>query len=195
MKKNLLKISILILISSMVFLLSYYITKSYLADKKTSGSNVVYNSENGYLKDTLKLILKTKNQGSNEFVIDGEYTVKELKKDLGLEQGLNKEQLEKHFNSLNYSIESMNDSQIILSRSFVSKLQPKKYYLGEKNDFFAIYKTDDKGVPYIENPASDIYTDKKKVSTLPEQDKKDIVNFKKQFNSRDDAEEAASGYF
>ncbi|WP_160671338.1 hypothetical protein [Clostridium sp. C8-1-8] len=196
MKKNLLKISIFILLSSAVFILSYYLTKSYyLADKKTNGNNVLYNSENGYLKDDMKLVLKSKSKDSEQFIIDGEYTVKELKKDLGIEQGLKKDDLVNHFKALSYSIESMDDSQIILSRSFINKLQPNKYYLGEKNDFFAIYKTDSKGVPYIENASKDIFADKKKVSSLPEQDKKDIVNFKMQFKTRDDAEEAASGYF
>ena len=72
-------------------------------------------------------------------------------------------------------------------------VKPNKYYIGEKDGFLAIYKTDKDGTLLIEN-SEDVYSDNKKVDNLREIDKNKIKNFEFEYDSKEDAEESLSEF-
>ena len=68
-----------------------------------------------------------------------------------------------------------------------------KYYLGEKDGYFAIYKSDENGKVFIEDE-SDVYRSSKMVNTIPKDDQEAIKSFKFGYDTKDEAKEILSGY-
>ena len=76
---------------------------------------------------------------------------------------------------------------------FRSVLQPNKYYLGEKDGYFAIYKTDDSGNLTIEE-SEDVYTNNRPISFLHGDDLEAIKNFKYSYDTKEEAIEKLSAF-
>lgn len=139
------------------------------------------------LDDDMKIILKV------DGVILNEETLKSFKEDRNL-SSVNEQFLVDYYTSQGYELESLSDSKVVLNKGDnEDSLEPNKYYLGEKNGYFAIYKTDSDGVPYIENE-SDIYTNYRPISSIPSADQEEIKNFKHGYNTKEEAKESLSGY-
>lgn len=188
------KKTLIIIFSMVIVFFSTYMATRFYYEKNTV--NVVRESgafANIPVKDKTEIILKSKNQGSNEYSIDQRLTIEELRDYLGKNGMLTREEVESYYNKLNYSLESVSDNQIVLSREYIKKLSPNKFYIGEKDDCLTIYTTDKDGIPFIKNADRDILRDKRRVSTFDDNTRNFILNFKKEFDSREDAYEFLTG--
>ena len=73
----------------------------------------------------------------------------------------------------------------------VGTLEPNKYYIGDKDGYIAIYKSDVNGIPVIEN--EDDIT-QREVSILMEIDQNMIRNYEMVFDTKEECEEALSNF-
>jgi hypothetical protein len=91
----------------------------------------------------------------------------------------------------NYIVESITPSEVILTKK-VDSYEPNKYVLGVKEEYFAIYRTDDEGTMYIEDESADI-TD---IEVPTKGDYDLLVKGSKyfQFNSKEEVEEKLGEY-
>ena len=80
--------------------------------------------------------------------------------------------------------------QMIFERA-VGTLEPNKYYIGDKDGYIAIYKSDVNGIPVIEN--EDDIT-QREVSLLMEIDQNMIRNYEMVFDTKEECEEALSNF-
>ena len=117
----------------------------------------------------------------------------ELKKELNIDKNLTETELSKALKDKGYVLEVESNGEMTYKRDASKAVKPNKYYIGEKDGFLAIYKTDDNGTLSIEN-SEDVYTNSKKVDKLSEIDKEKIKNFELEYNSKDDAEESLSEF-
>ncbi|GIM28629.1 hypothetical protein CPJCM30710_12950 [Clostridium polyendosporum] len=195
MKKKMVLLVLFIFLGVIVFFTSYLVTSRYYDYKhKDDFQQPVYNVDGSYLKDEVKIILKTKNKGSNDFIVDKEITVKELKDTLNSKKEVKKDDIASYFATYNYKIDNIQSSQVVLTRDSITKLKSNKYYIGEFNGYFAIYKTGDDGVPFIEDPQRDVFINMRKVASYGTETRNRILNFQREFDTKDDAEESISEY-
>ncbi|SHI34038.1 hypothetical protein SAMN02745163_00044 [Clostridium cavendishii DSM 21758] len=177
-----------------IFLMSYTVSLKYLGkqkvDPKVENSKPVYNSNANTVNDKVNIVLKTKTK-DGKFAIDKTLSYEELKKEVSNDDP-KKQDIIDFYGKLNYKIESFDENNIVLIRDSIKVLKSNAYYLGEKDGFIAIYKTNDKGEATVENAESDISV--KKVDSLKDVDKQKIINFQKEFKTKEEAEEALSGY-
>lgn len=94
---------------------------------------------------------------------------------------------------IGYELEDAGESELTFKREASKSVNPNKYYIGEKEGYLAIYKSDDNGNLFIEKD-SDVYKDHKKVEMLPEDDKTKISNFDLEYDTKEDAEEDLSEF-
>ena len=123
----------------------------------------------------------------NYYVIDETY--KTIKKELDVRE-LNVEQVVELYKQKGYSVSSTDDYQMIFERA-VGTLEPNKYYIGDKDGYIAIYKSDVNGIPVIEN--EDDIT-QREVSLLMEIDQNMIRNYEMVFDTKEECEEALSNF-
>ncbi|MEQ8197591.1 MAG: hypothetical protein ABRQ27_06270 [Clostridiaceae bacterium] len=171
-----------------VFILSYNLTSKYIeittaAEKSRAEQQKDEERQKNGLKDTVRIILKDKDK------VVKSLTLKEYKSENNIQGNLDKDILLENLKVLNYSLETENDDLMVFNRNNVSKLIPNKYYLGEKDGYFAIYKVDSEGNPTIENETEDVFRNFKKVSQLNETDRVKISNFVFSFTTKEEAEE------
>ncbi|MEQ8153874.1 MAG: hypothetical protein ABRQ25_03125 [Clostridiaceae bacterium] len=171
-----------------VFILSYNLTSKYIeittaAEKSRAEQQKDEERQKNGLKDTVRIILKDKDK------VVKSLTLKEYKSENNIQGNLDKDILLENLKVLNYSLETENDDLMVFNRYNVSKLIPNKYYLGEKDGYFAIYKVDSEGNPTIENETEDVFRNFKKVSQLNETDRVKISNFVFSFTTKEEAEE------
>lgn len=194
-KNNVVLLVLFIFLGVIVFFASYLVTSRYYDYKYNNDlQHPVYNVDGSYLKDEVKIILKTKSKGTNNFIVDKDLTVKQLKDILNSKKELKKDDVASYFAAYNYKVDNVQSSQIVLTREAITKLKANKYYVGEKNGYFAIYKTGDDGIPFIEDPEADIFINMRKVASCGTETKNIISNFQREFNTKDDAEEYITQY-
>ena len=114
---------------------------------------------------------------------------KPVKKELDVRE-LNVEQVVELYKQKGYSVSSTDDYQMIFERA-VGTLEPNKYYIGDKDGYIAIYKSDVNGIPVIEN--EDDIT-QREVSLLMEIDQNMIRNYEMVFDTKEECEEALSNF-
>ena len=109
---------------------------------------------------------------------------------------MSKEELINMFGKEDYSFEKIEGNKIFFTRNYKKyKYEPNKYVIGISDNRIAIFKTNEKGELFIEDPKkdiTDIFVDK-----LPEDD---IIYLKfggeeYQYDSRDEAEEGIKAMF
>ncbi len=193
-KKKVLLIFFAVGFSIIIFFVSYNITLRYYNENNNDISREVEQSVNSNnaneVNENAQIILKTKTK-DNKTLLDKSLTFEDLKKIIGKDK-IEKSDLQNYYSKLNYSIESFNENTIVLLRETTNVLNPNKYYLGEKDGFIALFKTDDKGNPKIEDDKNDIST--KKVTDLSDIDQNKIINFQKVYDTKEEAEEDLSQY-
>ena len=149
--------------------------------------NTVYNNTKA-LDDDTKIILKSDGK------VESEEDLEKFKDERDITSDVTQQFLVEYFKNEGYTLENLTNDKLVLSRSTDSEeLEPNKYYLGEKDGYFAIYKTDENGKAFIENE-DDIYKNSIKVDNLPASDQSNIKGFKYGYDSKDEAKEMLSGY-
>lgn len=185
-------ISIIVLLA--ICLAGTYFITDRLTNPKYNETNkdmdedkTVYNNTNT-LDDNLLIVLMTDDK------IDKQLSLKEFKKENDINVDINQQFVVNYYTSDGYTVDVLKDDKVIFKKeSQTVTLQPNKYYLGEKDGFFAIYKTDSTGKPFIEEE-KDVYINSKTVKSIPENDQEEIKSFKHSYDTKDEAKEMLSGY-
>ena len=175
-----------------VLLIVCFFSTYFIVDRLTNSKNkdvndnqsktTVYNTNS--LSDDMKIILKV------DGIVETSETLKEFKLDNNIDN-VNEQFLVDYYASKGYSVESLSEKKVVLNKDEEVILEPNKYYLGEKDGYFAIYKSDENGKVFIEG---DVYRSSKMVNTIPKDDQEAIKSFKFGYDTKDEAKEILSGY-
>lgn len=184
------KLFIFITISlALVFTLTYCMADMYMMKKKAEKENTAVATQNTEknIADDMKICLMS---GDN---IDEELSLKDLREKYNLDSALTINKLCSALKEIGYELEDAGESELTFKREASKSVNPNKYYIGEKEGYLAIYKSDDNGNLFMEKD-SDVYKDHKKVEMLPEDDKTKISNFDLEYDTKEDAEEDLSEF-
>ncbi len=186
-KKNIALLSIAL--GALFFAGSYTVSYFYNREKIHEASAEIENGKQSIvLEDNYKIVL-TKRTISDDIIVESNLDVKSIKKELGVNE-LNVEQVVELYKQKGYSVASTDDYQMVFERA-VGNLEPNKYYIGDKDGYIAIYKSDINGIPVIESE-DDITA--KSVDSLMEIDKSMIRNYEMVFDTKEECEEALSNF-
>lgn len=190
-KKLSLLSTIIVLAIVVSFFGSYFITDRLTNSKYTEGNNeldkTVYNNTKA-LDDSMMLVL------INEGVVEREQSISEFKKENSILTDINEQFIVNFFEANGYNLESLEDEKVVFVKDgTTSVLKPNKYYIGEKDGYFAIYKTDDKGNLSIESD-DDIFKNNRSISFLKGKDLEEIKNFKHCYDTKEEAIEKLTAY-
>ena len=151
---------IIVLAVVICFFGTYFFTGKLLNKDNLNNQNddkTVYNNSN-VLDDGIIVVLM--NQG----VVEKEQSISDFKKENSIVNDINEQFLVNFYEANGYNLESLEDSKLVFVKDgTTSVLLPNKYYLGEKYGYFAIYKTDNSGVPKIESE-DDVYSNSRSIS-------------------------------
>lgn len=183
------KVTLFIVLLIVCFFSSYFIVDRLTNSKNkdvndNQSKTTVYNTNS--LSDDMKIILKV------DGIVETSETLKEFKLDNNIDN-VNEQFLVDYYASKGYSVESLSEKKVVLNKDEEVILEPNKYYLGEKDGYFAIYKSDENGKVFIEDE-SDVYRSSKMVNTIPKDDQEAIKSFKFGYDTKDEAKEILSGY-
>ena len=177
-----------ITILAICFCVSYFIT-DYMRNPNRERVEVtneeektVYNQVSKVIKDNATIILKTGDK------IDTEEQMTALKERLNLIGDITKEILSEELAKQGYKIEEMSDLKYTFLRAEEdsNKVEPNKFFIGEKDGFLAVYKSDENGKLTI-TAEKDVFRDNKRVKDLPEREQDKIKNFQFIYDSREKA--------
>ncbi|CUN98396.1 hypothetical protein [Sarcina ventriculi] len=186
-KKNIALLSIAL--GALFFAGSYTVSYFYNREKIHEANAEIENEKQSIvLKDSYKIVL-TKRTVDDDIIVENNFDVKTIKKELDVRE-LNVEQVVELYKQKGYSVSSTDDYQMIFERA-VGTLEPNKYYIGDKDGYIAIYKSDVNGIPVIEN--EDDIT-QREVSLLMEIDQNMIRNYEMVFDTKEECEEALSNF-
>lgn len=186
-KKNIALLSISL--GALFFAGSYTVSYFYNREKIHEANAEIENEKQSIvLKDSYKIVL-TKRTVDDDIIVENNLDVKTIKKELDVRE-LNVEQVVELYKQKGYSVSSTDDYQMIFERA-VGTLEPNKYYIGDKDGYIAIYKSDVNGIPVIEN--EDDIT-QREVSLLMEIDQNMIRNYEMVFDTKEECEEALSNF-
>lgn len=176
---------------AIIFSITYYLCDKYMSKRPSiekDNAQVVdkINTEND-LSDETKICLY-----SGE-VKEDELSLGDLKKQLNLSDDLSKAELSKALKDKGYALVLTSEEELTYKRDPSQSVKPNKYYIGEKDGYFAIYKTDENGTLMLENDES-VYKDYKKVDSLTPADITKIKNFEFEYDTKDEAEENLSEF-
>lgn len=177
------------IILALIFSITYYLSDKYITNKKAI-NNAVEASEinkSNELSDSKKIYLFSGEKKEKEL------TIADLKKELKIDGNLTQAELSKVLKDKGYALEIEANGSMTYKKNDSKSVKPNKYYIGEKDGFLAIFKTDKDGILLIEN-SEDVYSESKKVADLREMDKNKIKNFEFEYDSKEDAEESLSEF-
>ena len=181
---------IIVLAVVICFFGTYFFTGKLLNKDNLNNQNddkTVYNNSN-VLDDGIIVVLM--NQG----VVEKEQSISDFKKENSIVNDINEQFLVNFYEANGYNLESLEDSKLVFVKDgTTSVLLPNKYYLGEKDGYFAIYKTDNSGVPKIESE-DDVYSNSRSISFLKGEDLEAIKNFKYCYDTKDEAIEKLTAF-
>ena len=182
---NLFIVLLIVCFFSTYFIVDRLTNSKYKDVSDNQSKTAVYNNTN-LLSDDMKIILKV------DVIVETSETLKEFKLDNNIDN-VNEQFLIDYYASKGYSVESLSEKKVVLNKDEEVILEPNKYYLGEKDGYFAIYKSDENGKVFIEDE-SDVYRSSKMVNTIPKDDQEAIKSFKFGYDTKDEAKEILSGY-
>ncbi|MBE6072578.1 MAG: hypothetical protein E7208_11560 [Clostridium butyricum] len=174
---------------ALIFSATYICMDNYY-NKESKEPNIATQNtmnEGNILNDKVKVVLFAGDKKENE------YSLLELKEKFNITEDLTDSGLIKLLEKEGYVLNVEANNEMMFKRDVSKTLEANKYYIGEKNGFLAIYKTDDDGELKIENP-SDVYSDFKTVDSFGKIDKEKIRNFEFMYNSKEEAEENLSEF-
>ena len=171
---------VLIILGLVIFFATYTITYNF----SKSNNNLNFVNKNGYensLKvNTKEIVLVSENT-------DGEYSEKSRIR-------LELSDINKVFKDMypigEYEIIDFNDDSIILKEVSKQVFDPNMYYIGEKNGYITVFKTDNLGNLFVEDEISDVSS--KNVNSLPISDRELVVNYKLKSNEKEEIQDILS---
>ena len=192
------KLKKLYYIISVIVLLGICFSVSYLITDRLT--NPKYDKTN-IEKSEDKIVYSSKEKLSDDFTIEfiegsqviRELSLKEFKSENDIDVDVTEQFLLNYIETTGYKLEALEDDRMVFKKQDEKALLPNKYYLGEKDGYFAIYTTDDNGKAYIEND-TDVFKDYKKIDTIPISAEEDIKSLKYCYDSKEEALERLAGY-
>lgn len=175
---------------ALIFCITYYLSERYITNKNAKSNATTASSDtnkDSSLSDSTKIYLFAGEKKEKES------TLADLKKELNIQGNITQTELSKALKDKGYVLEVESNGEMTFKKDVSKSVKPNKYYIGEKDGFLAIYKTDNDGTLLIEN-SEDVYSNNKKVNNLREADRNKINNFEFEFDSKDDAEESLSEF-
>lgn len=182
LKNNKKRIILLVSIFSClsIFLITYFITYNF--NMKNGSVNFVNRNKHEVMlkNQTRELVIVNQN-------FDGEILEKNRIK-------LELSDINKFFTDMytggKYEIIDFNDKSIILKELGGKDFEPNMYYIGERDGYITVFKSDDKGSLFVENESLDISD--KKVESLPVSDRELVVNYELKSNDREEVQDILS---
>ncbi|MCQ2018089.1 hypothetical protein [Clostridium butyricum] len=174
---------------AIIFSLTYYFCDKYITKPIVEKENatVVNNDSSNDLSDETKVCLYSGD------VKEDELSLGDLKKQLNIGDDLTETELSKALKDKGYVLVLTSEKELTFKRDPSQTVKPNKYYIGEKDGYLAIYKTDEKGTLLIEN-SDDVYNDRKTIDSLTPADITKIKNFKYEYDTKEEAEENLSEF-
>ena len=175
---------------AIIFSLTYYLCDKYITKPITEKENATVvngSGSDGDLSDETKICLYSGD------VKEDELSLGDLKKQLNISDDLNESELTNALRDKGYVLVLTADKELTFKRDPSQTVKPNKYYIGEKDGYLAIYKTNENGTLLIENH-SDVYKDSKTIDSLTPADITKIKNFKFEYDNKEDAEENLSEF-
>ena len=166
------------------FFATYFITDRLTNPKYVNNNaeeeKTVYNNTKA-LDDNMILILM------NEGIVEKEQSISEFKKENFITSEISQQFIVNFFEANGYNLEELQDEKVVFNKDGTTNvLQPNKYYIGEKDGYFAIYKTDADGKLTIENE-DDVYRNSRPISFLKGEDLDEIKKMKNYYDTKDEA--------
>ncbi|MGL5380725.1 hypothetical protein [Clostridium sp.] len=184
-------IVILTMISLAVLFCGSYILTGYFTNptkqrvEELDGENkTVYSETSKYLKDNTIIILKTGKE------VDSEEELVSIKSRLGLTGEISKEALTTRLENDGYKLVEDGEAKLVFGRegNESGKVEPNKFFIGEKDGYLAIYFSDENGNLSVTSE-KDVFRERKMVKDLPELEQNKIKNFEFIYDSRQGAME------
>ena len=183
---------IIAIVSSIIVFAGFYLGAYYYnLNKIEAASKIVEekkDKEIGLKDDVLINFTRKNDKGADEIYY--KITVGELKKTLKAEK-IEEEELIKILSKKGYEKDNITDKSLSFSKVEGSGLKPNKYYIGDKDGKIAIYKTDGKGKAFIEKEGDISFL---RTDDYPEPDIERIKSFAREFDTREECEEALDSY-
>lgn len=171
-----------------IFCISYSIALNKLSNVKGDSdsealkeSSLTLAKMNQTLSAETDIVLKLKVKN-----IEDEFLVKRIKvADLNnvIKDRLSLKEVESYYNSLYYKLTINSDKELVFVKE--SKFQPNKYYLGSSDGYISVFKCNNEGQLFLEDPLGDKSTTK--LERLPENDRELISNYEFKFENREEA--------
>ena len=173
------------------FFATYFITDRLTNPKYVNNNaeeeKTVYNNTKA-LDDNMILILM------NEGIVEKEQSISEFKKENFITSEISQQFIVNFFEANGYNLEELQDEKVVFNKDGTTNvLQPNKYYIGEKDGYIAIYKTDADGKLTIENE-DDVYRNSRPISFLKGEDLDEIKKMKNYYDTKDEAIEKLTAY-
>ena len=174
---------------AIIFSLTYYFCDKYITKPIVEKENatVVNNDSSNDLSDETKVCLYSGD------VKEDELSLGDLKKQLNIGDDLTETELSKALKDKGYVLVLTSEKELTFKRDPSQTVKPNKYYIGEKDGYLAIYKTDENGTLLIEN-SDDVYNDRKTIDSLTPADITKIKNFKYEYDTKEEVEENLSEF-
>ena len=178
-------IALALIFSITYYLCDIYITNNTIGNQANESTQV--NSNKSELDDSIKVSLFAGEKKENEL------TIADIKEELNIDYELTEIELAEALKDKGYALDVEANGELVFKRDPSKALESNKYYIGEKDGFLAIYKTDDKGTPLIESD-EDVFTENKMVDSLGKVERNKIKNFEFKYSSKEEAEENLSEF-
>ncbi len=179
-KKNILTLFISLFVLLIIFTIVYFVTYTYNKNQKDVNF-VNKNSHEIALKNNTRELIIVDIDRNGDF-----FEKSKMKMELS--------DINKIFTEMyplgGYEIVDFNDKSIILKESEQKKFEPNMYYIGEKNGYITVFKSDENGKLFVENESSDVSS--KKVELLPTTDRELVLNYELKSNERGEVEHILS---
>lgn len=176
-KKKFITISAFLIVG--LFFSTYYIVNKKIEQRDLKYLNTLVEETNArkaneILKNDLKVVFYTENTK------DKVTTIKALIDEYKIDKNnVTENELAKAVSKDGYKLSSRSNEGIIFRRDSKDSLEKNTYYIGEKDGYLAIYKTDDNGNLNIHK----VYSDDISIDNFMEVDANKIKNYK-YFNSK-----------
>lgn len=171
---------------AIIFSLTYICMDNYYSKEPNIVTQNTVKEKDG-LDDKTKIILFAGDKKEQE------YSLADLKSKLNIKENLTESELIKLLEKKGYVLDVNVNNELMFKKDAAKTLEANKYYIGDKDGYLAIYKTDKDGNLKIENSA-DVYSDFKTVDSMGQIDKEKIRNFEFMYNSKEEAEEGLSEF-
>lgn len=185
--KPIIAIVSVIVVFSVVYLGSYYYRLNQINATNTE-QEVSGKKEDALDDNVIILFTRTTSDGKEEVYY--RLTVGEMRKNLRLDN-IKEEDLVKVLEAKGFKKNVTTDGSLSFAKVDGEGLASNKYYIGDKDGYIAIFKTDENGKAFIEKEGDISHA---MTEHYPKPDVDKIKGFERIFDTREDCESALSDY-